>query len=197
MSLSGELKGLALRLLGYGGPEDDPEIPAGSFAASVAVILRPAERTHEVLLIRRGESARDPWSGHMAFPGGRREVTDLSLLDTARRETMEETGILLAERGDVLGRLPEVTPLSKRLPPLAIVPFVFSVPSETPARAATVEVADTHWVPIGHFLDPASRTLHRYEAGETVLTFPAFSLEGRTVWGLTHRILEELIRRYR
>jgi 8-oxo-dGTP pyrophosphatase MutT (NUDIX family) len=197
MAPSSALRGLAPRLLGYAGPEDDPEIPEGSFPASVAVILRPAERTHEILLIRRGESARDPWSGHMAFPGGRREAADLSLLDTARRETLEETGIVLTARGDVLGRLPIVTPLSKRLPPLAIVPFVFGVPAETPARAATVEVADTHWVPIGHFLDPASRTFHHYDAGETVLTFPAFAVGGRTVWGLTHRILEELLGRYR
>jgi 8-oxo-dGTP pyrophosphatase MutT (NUDIX family) len=195
MSASDLLGSLAPRLLGYAGPADDPEIPRGSFAASVAVVLRPSERDHELLLIRRGESARDPWSGHMAFPGGRRDAADVSLLETARRETWEETGIPLAERGKVLGRLPEVTPLSKRLPPLAIVPFVFAVPAGTDARAASIEVADIHWVPLAHFRDPASRTYHRYDAGETILTFPAFALEGRTVWGLTHRILEDLITR--
>jgi len=191
------LRGLTPRLLRYSGPQDDPEIPSASFAASVAVILRPATDTHEILLIRRGESPRDPWSGHMAFPGGRRDSKDLSLLDTARRETLEETGIVLETAGEVLGRLPAVSPLSKRLPPLAIVPFVFSVPAETPALSLTIEVADTHWVPIGHFLDPASHTVHRYDAGESVLTFPAFALEGRTIWGLTHRILEDLLQRYR
>jgi 8-oxo-dGTP pyrophosphatase MutT (NUDIX family) len=131
----------------------------------------------------------------MALPGGRRDASDLSLLDTARRETWEETGIVLEQGGEVLGRLPEVAPLSNRLPPLAIVPFVFSVPADTAARPTSVEVAATLWIPVAHFRDPASRTYHHYDAGKTHLTFPAFAVEGRTVWGLTHRILEELIRR--
>src|SRR6478752_6570976 len=70
--------------------------------AAVAAVLVPSPDA--VLLIRRAERAGDPWSGHMALPGGRREPEDADLVETARRETFEEVGLQLA-RSDLLGGL--------------------------------------------------------------------------------------------
>ena len=61
--------------------------PPGPFAAAVAAILRQAPSGLEVLFIKRAERDGDPWSGHMAFPGGRREPHDSDLYSTALRET--------------------------------------------------------------------------------------------------------------
>ncbi len=190
---------IAERLLSYGGPGDDPSLRKGGFLASVALVLRTPNGSHspELLLIKRAESEGDPWSGHMALPGGRHEDGDRSLLETARRETLEETGIVLEERGTMLGRLAMVSPDTPHLPPLSILPFVFGVPHDTRARTASAEVAEVHWVPLAHLRDPEIRTTHRLPAGEAELRFPALRVANRTVWGLTHRILLDLLTRVR
>ncbi len=187
----------------YRGAVDDPPPREGGWVAAVSVILRgPPPAGHsglapspELLLIRRARHERDPWSGHMAFPGGKWDPIDPSLLHTARRETLEEVAIPLETVGEVLGRLDLVAPRNAHLPPLTILPLVFSVPPETEARiAAPHEVDELHWVPLGHLRDPGSRTTYRYApAGD--LAFPAFDVAGRSVWGLTHRVLTDLLGR--
>src|SRR5262245_34151321 len=72
--------------------------------AAVAAILLPRDDTFEILLIRRAERPTDLWSGHMAFPGGRRSPEDRDLLATAVRETEEEVGLDLARHGELVGR---------------------------------------------------------------------------------------------
>ena len=65
--------------------------------AAVALILLPtSDGDLEALFIKRAEVEGDPWSGQMAFPGGRRDPVDDDLLATAARATLEETGIDLA-----------------------------------------------------------------------------------------------------
>ena len=65
--------------------------------AATALVLRPrTDDALELLFIKRAEWAGDPWSGQVAFPGGRHEPHDPDLLTTSVRETQEETGIDLA-----------------------------------------------------------------------------------------------------
>lgn len=131
----------------------------------------------------------------MALPGGRREPEDPSLLHTARRETREEVALALDQEGELLGRLHVVAPRGPHLPPLTILPFVFSVPWEARARPASLEVADVFWTRVDHLLNPGSRTRHHREIEGTTVVFPAFEVEGHTVWGLTYRILEDFLSR--
>lgn len=183
----------------YGGPGDDPPVRKGGWLASVALILRPANDAPEVLLIRRATSASDPWSGHMALPGGRKDPGDPSLFDTALRETREEVALALEREGDPLGRLGTVAPRSPHLPPLTVVPFVFGVAaaSAAAARPASPEVHEVHWVSLLRFLDPSARSTVRVPGLEEELTFPAYEVAGQPVWGLTRRILIDLLERIR
>jgi 8-oxo-dGTP pyrophosphatase MutT (NUDIX family) len=131
----------------------------------------------------------------MALPGGRRDPADRSLLDTAIRETREETAVDLGSAGRLLGRLETVAPRSPQLPPLTVVPFVFTLTTGVQARPLAGEVAEVVWTPLERFRNPASRATYRHP--EYPLAFPAFSLGDRMVWGLTHRILEDFLARMR
>ena len=64
--------------------------------AAVAVVLREGDSGSEILFIERSTREDDPWSGHMAFPGGRVEAADANTRAAAERETLEEVGVSLA-----------------------------------------------------------------------------------------------------
>ena len=161
----------------------------------MAVVLRPATDSPEVLLIERTQVEGDPWSGQMALPGGRRDAADRSLLETAVRETREETGVALDACGHGLGRLARVEPQSVHLPRLTVLPLVFLVPQGTVAAEASEEVALTVWAPLDHLRDRRNRRVHRHRSGGRTRSFPAIDVEGRPVWGLTRRILIDLLDR--
>jgi len=156
--------------------------------AAVSVILRVGDEL-ELLLIRRAQAKGDPWSGHMAFPGGRWSPSDPTLREPAVRETMEETGLCLDTLGAELGRLEPLEPNTFRLPPISIFPFVFAVPPEASARVASREVDEVHWTPVASLLAPDAIGTTAIDLGRITRDFPCFRVEGRAVWGLTYRIL--------
>lgn len=166
----------------------EPEEREGE--AAVSLILRPAGRALEFLAIKRALFDYDPWSGHMALPGGRREPGDADLWSTAVRETREEVGLDLSRDGRRLGRLSDVLPRSERLPSIAITPFVVAVPAHVePGRSR--EVQRTLWVPAGVMLeDRYVGRLTLPEAGDR--EFRTLEYRGEVIWGLTLSILDEL-----
>jgi 8-oxo-dGTP pyrophosphatase MutT (NUDIX family) len=187
---------LSEALASYAGDANDPLLVEGSrLQASVAVVLR-ARDPLELLLIERATSERDPWSGHMALPGGRRDDDDVDLLHTAKRETLEETGVDLEQIGKPLGRLDEVAPASPRLPQLTISPFVFGVPAEAGAHVASREIEQVFWTPLTALRDPTNRGTVEIPLPGGPSTFPSFYLFNRHVWGLTYRILEQFLELY-
>jgi 8-oxo-dGTP pyrophosphatase MutT (NUDIX family) len=125
--------------------------------AAVAVVFRcTAADELELLLIKRSERDGDPWSGHVALPGGRHDPSDATLQDTAVRETLEETGIDIARDGRVLGTLDEIRPRTPVLPPIIVTPYVTVVPASVAIHTSD-EVADTFWVPLASFADHGTR----------------------------------------
>lgn len=155
--------------------------------AAVSLILRP-EQDLELLFIKRAEHELDPWSGHMALPGGRRNRTDPDLVATALRETEEETAVA-ARLGTVLGSLDEVAPGNPRLPQIVVAPFLVWVPPETPAVPASHEVDATVWIPLPALREPGavSELLVEFEGASRA--FPSLVYRDYVIWGLTHRIL--------
>jgi 8-oxo-dGTP pyrophosphatase MutT (NUDIX family) len=164
----------------------------GRLEAAVALVLRGGP-SFDFLLIKRATSERDPWSGQMALPGGRWETTDSGLLHTARRETLEETGLNLEALGVPLGRLPDVVPASPHIRPLRIAPYVFGVPASAEARIASHEVHSVHWVPVATLNDEAARSEIRIERPGFNKKFPSYHVVGEHVWGLTYGILSRFL----
>ena len=184
---------LSEALASYASDANDPLILEGDYVqASVALVLRAREPL-ELLLIKRATSERDPWSGHMALPGGRRDGSDSDLQATARRETLEETGVDVTEGGSALGRLEDVTPSSPRLPRLTISPFVFWVPQHVEARVASREIEQVYWVRVSELRDTRCHGEVEIPLPGGSRSFPAFRVFGEHVWGLTHRILTRFL----
>ena len=161
--------------------------------AAVAILIRHGENGEpEVFFIQRAEYAGDPWSGHIAFPGGREEPSDASLLETAIRETFEETCIDLRHESELLGVLDELRPRTVRLPAVVVRPFVFLV-SEVADPVLSSEVAAAFWVPLSVLLDRSVWRDARVRAGDVEISRFAFHHEGYVVWGMTERILSGLL----
>jgi len=158
--------------------------------AAVASIFREETRGVELLFIRRATQEQDPWSGHMAFPGGRMESQDSTPLDTARRETLEEIQIDLQQSGRLIGPLDEIIASARgRVLPLAISPFAFELVRPVNARCDSVEVEQALWVPVSMLLDPAHSSTVPYELGGQRFHLPCFRVFERTIWGLTYQML--------
>jgi 8-oxo-dGTP pyrophosphatase MutT (NUDIX family) len=160
--------------------------------AAVAVVIRPAADL-EILFIRRTEREGDPWSGHIAFPGGRRSAADPGLDVTAIRETEEETGITLRGDGALLGPLDEVEPATRHLPPFVIAPFVGVVRPDTIAVPDPREVVHAAWIPLRVLRDPAARSEMIIRRGDVEHRFPSIIWEDYVIWGLTHRVVEQFL----
>ena len=174
--------------------------------AAVALILAPSrgrepvfvdaravgiDDAPDVLFIRRAELDGDPWSGHMAFPGGRQSASDSDLIETARRETREETGVEIS-RDDVVGRLDDLYPSSPDLPPIVIAPFVVWIPERADIQP-NHEIAGHLWVPLSTLADPVHRSSFTLQRGDRSRTFDTIEYEGHTIWGLTFNIVSQFL----
>lgn len=155
--------------------------------AAVTLVVRPREHDLEVLFVRRAEVPGDPWSGHMALPGGHRDAADTDLLETARRELHEEVGLDLP-RGGFLGRLDDLHPVTRRIPSILISPFV-AWHGEDVRVSTNAEVQYHVWAPLGALRDPALRSEIRYPDGGREHAWPSILYEGDAIWGLTHRVV--------
>ncbi len=164
--------------------------------AAVAVVLHlaPGAATPAVLFVKRAEYAGDPWSGHVAFPGGRAEPGDATPWDTAARETWEETGIDLRRNAHLLGTLDELYPRTPTLPPIIVRPHVVVASAPEPL-ALSDELAGGFWVPLDHLAQPGVDRLSTVSARDELLVVPSFVVDGQTIWGMTERILRQLLAR--
>jgi 8-oxo-dGTP pyrophosphatase MutT (NUDIX family) len=173
----------------------DPAAAPGRRAA-VAIVLREAsdEDGAEVLFIRRAEDPRDPWSGHMAFPGGRHDPEDGDdLMVTALRETAEELGLDLRAHGEPLGRLPDLPAIARgRAVGMVIRPYAFALRG-SPILTPNHEVAEVFWAPLGPIARGERRTTYPYVHEGRPLELPGHVVGERVVWGLTHQMLETFL----
>ncbi len=153
--------------------------------AAVALLLKLVNREFKVLLVERTESSLDPWSGQMAFPGGKRDSKDADIVDTVFRETFEETGIDLGQDCRLLGVLENVR--STVRPKLLVAPFVFLLEHE-PTVVLNEELERFLWIALTRLRERVGTA--KFPFGEV----SAYLVERSVIWGLTYRILEKFTR---
>lgn len=189
------MRGLIDKLDRILGAPLDPADTNGEMLAGVSVALREQpEADFEALFIRRSVREDDPWSGHMAFPGGRFDDGDHSLKHTAIRETHEEIGLDLVTFGEYLGALAPLEPMRSTPPRNLIIEPHFFLLRETPDLTLDHwEVAEAMWLPLAPMLSGETHTATEYFFDGRARRFPSFSTPGdQPIWGLTYRILETL-----
>lgn len=159
--------------------------------AAVAVVFRSGASGTELLFIQRATKDTDPWSGHMAFPGGRTDPGDADPHATAERETLEEVDLDL-NGVDRLGSLHNLVP-GRHLQ--AVHSQAYWLDGERPELTANYEVADTVWVPLSDLADPERHIDHYYALSDS--SWPGIQLDipSQVVWGLTLRFLSDLFAR--
>jgi 8-oxo-dGTP pyrophosphatase MutT (NUDIX family) len=165
--------------------------------AAVALVLSDPAGALDLLFVRRAEHPTDPWSGHMAFPGGRSEPGDRDLLATSVRETLEETGLDLDAIGSHLSALDEVKALGNAGPiDLSIAPFLFRLRAPGRIRLAD-ELVSAHWMRLDTLVAPDSHGETEVELRGAVRRLPCLRVDGQVIWGLTYRMFEDLAERLR
>jgi 8-oxo-dGTP pyrophosphatase MutT (NUDIX family) len=130
----------------------------------------------------------------MAFPGGRVHDDDHSLLFTAVREAREEVGLDLDSDATLLGPLDPLDAIALgRRQGFAITPFVFLLHGTTSLCLDPTEVTEALWAPLDALARGEHRARHSYRHNQVQREMPAFDVQGRIVWGLTHRMLVNLL----
>jgi 8-oxo-dGTP pyrophosphatase MutT (NUDIX family) len=177
-----------LRGYRFRGVDDPPNLPR----AAVALVLRDGDRGSEFIAIHRAHRHGDPWSGHVALPGGRHQPGDSDLVGTAIRETREEIGVDLDKNADLVTELDELRAVGRgQLLDLVIRPVLFVLRNPVSLSPNPAEVQNALWIPLAVLRQDAHSTSSpRKPMGSA---HPAVEFRGYTIWGLTHRILSRFV----
>ena len=180
-----ELERIRTRLMDY--RPSLAEADRGRSRAAVALVLYElAPEPPALLFIERAQHEGDPWSGQMAFPGGRWEPQDQDLATTATRETQEEVGLSL---GPAVARLDDFEGArASGRHQLVVSKFVYTL-EKRPDLFPNREVNSTVWVPLPSLLDPGSRRAYEFGPPEAGGPFASILYDRYTIWGLTYRSL--------
>ena len=169
-----------------------PDHTAMREAAVVLIMRVVGEDSLELLLILRAEFEGDPWSGNIGLPGGHLDPGDTSLENAVVRETREEIGVDLARDGRIVGRLSEVRPMSADVPGIMVVPYVAVARPDVTVTLGP-EVADAFWVPLTRLRQPDFWGEATVMVRGNPRRVSCFRHGNHVVWGLTERILREML----
>jgi len=157
--------------------------------ASVAAILTPEDK---LLFMQRAVHESDPWSGHLSFPGGRKEPNDIDDISVAIRETHEEIGLDL-NRAEHIGRLDDLRTLQP-LPPILIRPHLFFV-NEPLSVVLNNEADSLHFLSMHDLLNGTGRGVMEHPWRGVARRFPCVRFDGVCLWGLTLHMVDDLLHR--
>jgi len=134
----------------------------------------------------------------MAFPGGRRDAADTDLFATSLRETREEIGLDLAKSAAVIGMLENQSATTRAKDTgMWIRPYVFRLVEDEAPLALNHEVTETIWAPMGPLMAGECTSSIDVTFENVSYSLPAYDVEGRIVWGITYRMLQQVIARLR
>jgi 8-oxo-dGTP pyrophosphatase MutT (NUDIX family) len=153
--------------------------------AAVNIILFK-DKELKTLLIKRKNDPADPWSGDVAFPGGKVDPQDNSLIDTALRETEEEVGIHKINL-EVIGFLEPEEP--RNIKGIKVLPVVSILKIKQTKIVLGSEAVKAFWIP----LNQANIIIEQFNHKGKYIE--AYLYNNEIIWGLTKRILDKVLER--
>ncbi|WP_250831129.1 NUDIX hydrolase [Marinobacter sediminum] len=162
--------------------------------ASVALIYRHSEDGGvELLFIRRARREGDPWSGDMAFPGGRMQPEDATPRAAAERETFEETGVDLIRHGRFQARLSDlITRHHSRWRPMVVTPYVYEWQG-TQAISPNYEVEQAVWISLDYLAAKENQSRLPWRTPMGTVNMPCCRYQDYCIWGLSYSMVQELL----
>ncbi|MDY0391351.1 NUDIX hydrolase [Desulfobulbus oligotrophicus] len=159
-------------------------------AAVAAIIARTP--SPEVLFLKRRANPRDPWSGHYAFPGGRHDEDDPSLLATCLRETYEECGIYLST--DSLVKTYPARPAGNYLNrPVPVTTFLFEISIQPVITLQKAEISCHEWLDLEYLRDTDNIIRRPMSPRCPEVLFPCIPATEGFIWGFTYETLMMII----
>ena len=160
-----------------------------------AAVLIPVYRSqdgelHIVMILRNPGGVH---GGQIAFPGGKHDPEDETMLDTALREVREELG-LIVERNDVLAELPmEQT----RTTGYRVFPFLARITVPDRWQIAEREIAEIVDVKLTDLTrrDAHDKMIGRFPTWEKAQQVSFYRIGEHRLWGLSYRILQPVLAR--
>jgi 8-oxo-dGTP pyrophosphatase MutT (NUDIX family) len=164
----------------------------GHSSAAVAMLLIEGVKGVEVLFIERAAHPQDPWSGNLAFPGGRFDAGDADLQMTAERETLEEIGLDLCG-AECLGQLDDIVGAYL---PVKISGYVYLLAAPAELRL-NHEVTRTTWFPLRELGNPLRHTLAKlfWHGKERQVHGIQLDDDLPLLWGITYRLVIQFLDR--
>lgn len=150
--------------------------------AAVGLILKTGKEDYEILFVKRVKRSSDPWSGQIAFPGGKHDPEDKTLKDTVIREIYEETGIYLQE-DSFLGVLSVIK--SRPNQNIKILPFIALLKEKPVIKLSKNELDSYFWIPYKKIVN--SKGIAEINNRKV----PAYIFKEKIVWGVTYRIIRK------
>jgi 8-oxo-dGTP pyrophosphatase MutT (NUDIX family) len=168
---------------------------ATSSTERVAAVLAPVYRDEDgelriVLIVR---TDRGHHGGQLAFPGGRVDETDESLVATALREAHEEIGLDPA----LVDVVAELAPVQSGPTQFEVFPFLGRIPVGLEWTPSPHEVAEVLTPTVAELWDPALRREHLFTSARWPegLLVDGIPVGDRVLWGMTLRLLDDLVPR--
>ena len=159
--------------------------------AAVALIMRELPDDLEILFIERATDDRDPWSGHLAFPGGKVEQGERAR-QAAERETREEIGLDL-ESERYLGRMSDIVGANL---PVRVSCFAYATLTSSLHPVVSPEVRDVFWVRLSDIRDPERHQMATVGFSGRTLEVPGIILPQAAkpvLWGITYRLVMQFL----
>ena len=170
---------------------DIPVPPSAKESAVMEIIFPDKENNWHIVFIQRVTHEKDRHSGQIGFPGGRKEISDADLLETAIRECQEEVGVDIPEQAIIGAMTPFYIPVSGYY----VQPYLSVLDTAPSFILQESEVSRVLTIPLEHLMDQSIKGIinQKVSGGMNIIKVPYYDLYGDVLWGATAMFSSELI----